>query len=618
MLDTKPVPILLEMMFGESARVSLRTASERLLAWAQAFDEWIESRRMGSKGRVKDPLRSWRQLLELVGKPPWDMTRADIQSYRAWLEEGKLAPSTVRNGINHISAFYSWCSQRATDAESGPDFNPAKGVYKHSEQGASKSQILSEEESTALLRLLKHDPWLLSKRDYAFFLCRLWMGVSYKALQQLKWGQIQVRENGAWIDWEPGKRPTSLPKEAWQAILAYLEAAGRIGKQRPEGMPPEAYIFAPLADPLGTDAGGRASDWDEERYQSSNQLLTILKRYGTLAGIPNEKLTLATLRYTAAAQFLEATGNREEMDAFLGSPGKRATMDYRRNVREIQARQVQKVQRKPRRLLAQPPQMPARKSHRYISTEKFQHGLYAASQPEEELEEMLAQDKTGLDEEVLGLKKLMERVMWLQLRTQDDTQAAALIEVYLSSSPRLAELLKIKDTFHEVTPRDAEIVEFMNICLENVNQPLIDIHKLRAHALASVPDAKAKTDELVQVIAGDRLVVWRLFEMAMETEEPLKLAHYVQEYCRGCYRLARMLGEVDGPQGFLDAWFNRVVDEATRQVHEIWAEETRQLKAGLITLKDLFPPECHYRPEDDVAMGIEPLEEDEEEDEGGA
>jgi hypothetical protein len=233
--------------------------------------------------------------------------------------------------------------------------------------------------------------------------------------------------------------------------------------------------------------------------------------------------------------------------------------------------------------------MPKRESHRYSSEEKFQHGLYAASQPEQELDEMLAKDKTGLDEEVLGLKKLMERVMWLQLRTQDDTQAAALIKVYLSSSPRLAELLKIKETFDEVTPIDAEIVEFMNICLENVNQPLIDIHKLREHALESDPDAKAKTHNLVRVIAGDRLVVRRLFEMAMETEDPLKLAHYVQEYSRGCYRLARMLKEVDGPQGFLEAWFDRVSDEALRQVHEIWAEETRQLKAGLITLKDLLP-----------------------------
>jgi hypothetical protein len=122
----------------------------------------------------------------------------------------------------------------------------------------------------------------------------------------------------------------------------------------------------------------------------------------------------------------------------------------------------------------------------------------------------------------------MERVMWLQLRTQDNIQAAALIKVYLSCSPRLAELLKVKETFEEVTPRDEEILEFINICLEQVNMPLVDIHKLRQDALASDPIAKGKTEDLVQVIAGDRLVVRRLFVMAPETEDPRKLARYIQ------------------------------------------------------------------------------------------
>jgi hypothetical protein len=63
-----------------------------------------------------------------------------------------------------------------------------------------------------------------------------------------------------------------------------------------------------------------------------------------------------------------------------------------------------------------------------------------------------------------------------------------------------------------------------------------------------------------------------------------------------------MLAEAKGPQGFLEAWFDRTVDGVTRQVHEIWAEETHQLKAGLITLKDVIPQECHYHPEQDEVM----------------
>jgi hypothetical protein len=104
------------------------------------------------------------------------------------------------------------------------------------------------------------------------------------------------------------------------------------------------------------------------------------------------------------------------MDAFLGSPGKAATGKYRKNIRQLLVRHMQDVQCKPRKRQPPPSQMPEWKLYRFSPVEKFPHGLYAASQPEEEVDEMLAQDQTGL-EEVQGLRKLMERVMWLQLRT---------------------------------------------------------------------------------------------------------------------------------------------------------------------------------------------------------
>jgi hypothetical protein len=88
------------------------------------------------------------------------------------------------------------------------------------------------------------------------------------------------------------------------------------------------------------------------------------------------------------------------MEAFLGSPGKRATMVYRKKIRQLQAWQVQEVQRKPRKRQPPPSQMPERKPYRFSPMEKFQHGLYAASQPEEEVEGMLSKELTGLEEEV--------------------------------------------------------------------------------------------------------------------------------------------------------------------------------------------------------------------------
>jgi site-specific recombinase XerD len=532
MPESPHIPVLLELMFGEAARLSMKSASERLLMWARAFDEWLDSRKE-NKHLYNDSVRSWKQLLELVQKPPWSMTRADIEGYRAWLEARKLAPRTVRYHITYISTFYEWCSRGPIDPEMTPKdngesstdgsggtqtvegvdkpgadkprtFNPACGVYKHTRaMDHSQTQILQREEVQALLEVLRRDEWLLSKRDYAFFLSRLRLGVPFQRLQRLKWGQIQVCEKGKTkaqrtvpapqVTWEPGKPAVPFPEEAWQAIMDYLKSAGRLGEKRPEDMPAKAYIFAPLADPLRVEASGLAGDWAEERYLSSRQLRDILQTYGTLAGISKEKLTLSALRYTAVMTYLETAPSRKDMEAFLGHPGKELARRYQHFIGPglLKQQGPLKQQELPKRkgplkqkglqLLRE------RKPHRYRSEDRFAHGLYAKSQPEEELDEMLAQDKTGLDEEVQGLRKLMERVMWLQLRTEDDTQAAALIHVYLAASPRLAELLKIKDTFDEVTPRDNEILQFMNFCFEHVGMPIIDIHQLREGVLARDP-----------------------------------------------------------------------------------------------------------------------------------
>jgi hypothetical protein len=70
---------------------------------------------------------AWKHLLALVRKPPWDMTRADIESYRAWLDERKLSRARYAT-TSHIHMFYSWCSQKAIDPLTGPDFNPAAGI----------------------------------------------------------------------------------------------------------------------------------------------------------------------------------------------------------------------------------------------------------------------------------------------------------------------------------------------------------------------------------------------------------------------------------------------------------------------------------------------------------
>jgi integrase len=73
----------------------------------------------------------------------------------------------------------------------------------------ANATTLTESESRALLEVFKADDSLLSRRDYAFLLSRLRLGVKNKLLIELRWGQIELREGRAWVEWAPGAAPPS-------------------------------------------------------------------------------------------------------------------------------------------------------------------------------------------------------------------------------------------------------------------------------------------------------------------------------------------------------------------------------------------------------------------------
>jgi hypothetical protein len=123
-------------------------------------------------------------------------------------------------------------------------------------------------------------------------------------------------------------------------MLGYLHASGRLGPARPQGMPPEAFIFAPLSASFGRPATGLAAEWDERRPLTNKVYLHTLKIYGALVGIDEGRLTLPNLRYTAVARFLERSPSPEELDAFLGYPGREPAMQYRRYILGILSRQA--------------------------------------------------------------------------------------------------------------------------------------------------------------------------------------------------------------------------------------------------------------------------------------
>ena len=58
------VPFLLGFMFGESAALAHKGASERLLRWCQAMDDWLADRhQLNRRSTYRNSKNAWRYML---------------------------------------------------------------------------------------------------------------------------------------------------------------------------------------------------------------------------------------------------------------------------------------------------------------------------------------------------------------------------------------------------------------------------------------------------------------------------------------------------------------------------------------------------------------------------
>ena len=325
MAEDNQIPYLLQFLFGEAAALAQQSASPRLLRWCQAMDDWLVERQQRCAERTyRGSMTAWKRLLSRCGKTPWEIRPEDVRKHVDWMQARGYAANTIKTELGMLVKFYEWCALRKIDPECGRDFNPVAGVPKPKVAAYSQAKVLSRAEVRALLGILKRDEAIIGRRDYAFTLARLKMGVELKRLQQLQWGQIEHDEACVWLRWGADQARSLCPLEVWAAVQAYLQAAGRI-----DSMQAEDYIFAPLCEPLKSEATGQAGEWNAGRYLGIERLRANLKMYGRLAGIPEEKLTLPALRHTAVLLRLEAGDNLEQIQAFLGSKAhERVTKAY--------------------------------------------------------------------------------------------------------------------------------------------------------------------------------------------------------------------------------------------------------------------------------------------------
>jgi len=588
-------PLLLQFLFGEAAALVQEGASPRLLCWCQAMDDWLAERKERCAERtVRGSMTAWKRLLSRCAKTPWEITPADITEHIDWMQASGYAASTIKTEVGMLSLFYAWCAQYQIDPACGPAFNPAAGVPRPKVAAYRQTRVLSRAEVRALLAILKRDQSIIGQRDYAFFVARLTLGVALKKLQQLRWGQIEREADGVWLRWGTDEARSPCPPGVWAVVHAYLEAAGRI-----ESIQAEDYIFAPLRDPLKSEARGQAGDWNAGRYLGIERLRANLKLYGRLAGIAEEKLTLPALRHTAVLLRLEAGDSLEQIQAFLGTEAPpRVTKAYLDHLPPLLADEIPPPddirptgnlppgdethpgddQRPPgdQRPADEQPPLPQRKPRRFKPGDGLTHGFYALKQPIEEVEAVLAEDLQGMQDEFVGLRELSRMLLVAQTEAKTDEQVVRLGEAYTQAAARINEISKAERQRGEHSEQDQAVDEFLTMidnvwALEDKEEdddgelPSEDFWRMFAEA---DPKMGAASTRLTEEIASIRLVLRRLYDLAMQTEDAKALVRYTEKYGQGCIRLAQLLKSEKGVQGRAADMIGEIIEEVILEVNK--------------------------------------------------
>jgi integrase len=551
-------PLLLTFYFGDSAAHAHSAASKRLKKWSRSFDQWTAGLRQDYRqDTLKHALLAWRRLVRQSGKMPWQLSPSNIDHHALWLKQEGFAVSTVNASLGFIAAFYQWCADHRIDSACPPGFNPAKAASRTSLPRYAGVTMWSLQELDALLDLLHRDFSPLGKRDYAFFLARLNLGVPLKSLQRLAWGQIEQDGAGAWVLWSRDGKKVRLADQVWQAVIDYLTLSCRL-----ERMSEQSYVFAPQVQPVIQGSGRQPDDWLEGQPLSEKALLHSLKLYGHQLGIPEPKLTLAALRRTAIRLRIDQGESLEAMQVFMDTREKIKSTKYRlARLPGLPAFNPQSGLTK-----GTPASLPLRHTMLLVGDEGTTHGFYARKADAQAVRAIIAENIHGMQQEIACLRTLM------RLLLEQGGDQTRVVEAYSQAAQRLSSFVSAHEQA-QTRQQDSCAEEFLSkldeIEIRNGRPPVSPGIRQKAFS-GSSPGGEA-TGFVTEEIATIRLLLRNVFGKACQAVDTGELLHLLNLYGLGCVRLARLIklqgSDENGP---LERYLNHMIDGTIRYLTREW------------------------------------------------
>jgi integrase len=570
-------PKLYRMIFGEKAQAAAASSGERLKRWAQAFEDWlIERGRLRRKSAVKESCNNWEEFLALIAKPPWEASAEDVEAFADHQRERGLQDSSICSYLSVLSTFYDYCARQGIDAEfreDAWDFNPVRVARRPKSRDYEKLTYLDREGVEAFLGTLRRDPSLYGKRDYAMFLMMLVMGVQLKDVRELRWRDLEIGSQGGRIlrKTRAGDRWEPLPPRFWEALSDYLLSSGRMEK-----MLPDDYVFAPARAALLKEPSGESQDWNAQKPLSAKQVHYLLKKHAGLAGLQTDRINIYTLRYTAALLHLESGATLAEMREFLGLSSLEAAQKY---LLELGRHSRQAVGRAEGGL--EPGQEPPERGPSRLKPGtqiSLRHGLYLRCQPSAEVEAILAENLTGLEDEIQSLGLLSQRLLDLQDQVGESLSPSRFLEITSQTASRLGTLVDAAESLEAARdPADEMVLEFMQR-LDELNLERAEEEGLEGPEAVEVKAAEAclpeasqeKPEGLTLRIAEIRLILRRTFHLAAETDDLKELALLADAYGKAAVRLVRLLKIEARKRSSLAAEFDALINQVLDELMEEW------------------------------------------------
>lgn len=302
------------------------------IQWQQCYNHFLQSiyDLSSSDVSVYTNDRILRRFFTDPKKTPNQYTQNDVREFihRAdgrWKTVKPPAPNTRNTRLNVLKSFYSFAAKYYVPYRGSQrpilHVNPTSGI--RTAQAPQTHRTLSKNELKRFFSVIPTDT-LKGKRDRALFLCYLWTGRRQSEVITLKWGDLQPGYRFAdghvgciyrFVQkGHVGEEGAELPLPAWQAIEAYLIAAGRR-----DTIQPEDPIFQPFV----------SKTYEEVHKPLSARVVQVLfHRYATQAGIARTHVGVHAFRHTAAQAHYKQDRDLVRCMRFLGHRNAQTSLTY--------------------------------------------------------------------------------------------------------------------------------------------------------------------------------------------------------------------------------------------------------------------------------------------------